>query len=583
MPQQYKNENSNRNGRAAAKLIKAGKILGIILLCMVAFIIVSFGIIIYKGMHPAKSQTTTNQVSGDNSTVISTDSPSEEVSSEYIDTTVYNEFQIYAANSFGLPISLSDSDYASILDSLSGQGSEFRMSEYYALDQALSMYHNTVVDKSIETTLLTNGMLDADKLIQTVNRNNNEVMPNNKNTLNAFYTKLDDSDIALICEEICKVVNATSDEFDINQIANTLENLTIFQKTGMMSNAAITTELAFVYNPIMTENYGTMLKIRGHSEEYAWERVIDHEIMHLIQYSASDNNKDNGIEIGISRMYNIPYAEKVIPVDSLYCPWLQEAGAELGMSDYLGIKPGTYEKKIAYVTSYNLSRFYENDIRENALEKVCFEHTLEHAFAALGLEIESEQLDFLNFMYSIEITQSDPEDFWEYYESRTGKTLTEDEKLGIRMDIRTDAVKYLTKNFFLNLTTAIHEVTVTDLDTAFYLLRLWELDTFNHMNYTQESSLEHAKDFISWYNQMQTAILSAIAESSNLDSEQVQTMYSEYCLQLEADKKDNCDLNNLTAYMQDYILGAKKSYRSFNYSRIYDVAKWLEPILREGE
>lgn len=583
MPQQYKNENSNRNGRAAAKLKKAGKILGITFLCIIAFIVVSFGIMIYKGMHPAKSPTTTNQISVDNPTAISTDSSSEEVSNEYIDTPVYNEFQIYAANSSGLPIALSDSDNASIMESLSGEESEFRMSEYYALDQAFNMYHNNAVDKSTETTLLTNGLLDADKLIQAVNRNNNEVMPNNKNILNAFYTKLDDSDIALICEEICKVVNGTSDEFYINQIANTLENLTIFQQTGMMSNAAITTELAFVYNPIMTENYGTMLRIKGHSEEYAWERVIDHEIMHLIQYSASDNNKDNGIEIGISRMYNIPYAEKGIQVDSLYCPWLQEAAAELGMANYLDIEPGTYEKKISYVTSYNLSRFYENCSGENALEKVGFKHTLEEAFAALGLESEGEQWDFLNFMYSIEITQSDPEDFWEYYESQTGKTLTDEEKLAIRLDIRTDAVKYMTENFFVNLTTAIHEGAIADLDTAFYLMRLWELDTFNHLNYTEESSVEHATDFIIWYNQTQTAILSAIAESSNLDSEQVQTMYSEYCLQIEADKKENCDLSGLNAYMQEYILDTKNSYRSSNYSRIYDVAKWLEPILREGE
>ena len=138
MPQQYMNENSNRNGRAAAKLKKAGKILGITFLCIIAFIVVSFGILIYKGMHPAKSSTTSNQISVDNPTVISTDS-SEEVSNEYIDTPIYNEFQIYAANSSGLPVALSDSDYASIMESLSGEESEFRMSKYYALDQTLNM------------------------------------------------------------------------------------------------------------------------------------------------------------------------------------------------------------------------------------------------------------------------------------------------------------------------------------------------------------------------------------------------------------------------------------------------------------
>ena len=304
--------------------------------------------------------------------------------------------------------------------------------------------------------------------------------------------------------------------------------------------------------------------------------TIDHEIMHLLQYSASDNNMENGIETGFSRMYNVPDGEKLVPVDSLYFKWLLEAGAELGMSDYLGVETGTYEKKISYVTSYNLSRFYDNALRENALEKVCFKHTLEDAFAALGLESESEQMEFLKFMYSIEITQSDPEDFWEYYTSQTGRTPTDEEKLAIRMEIRTEAVKYMTENFLANLITAIHEGEITDLDTAFYLMRIWELDTFNHLNYTQKSSLEHAKDFVIWYNRTQTEILSAVAESSNMDSERIQTLYSEYCLQSEENEADNCDLSNLSAYMQEYISKAKKAYRSSNYSRIYDVAEWLE-------
>jgi len=562
------NDHNSTGSRLLRKLKKIGKVILIMILCIVAVIVIWLGITIYRAIHIANTPPSTTAQTA-------TDASSEESEIEYIDVPMYNEHRLYAGKSSELPIFLSDSAYASILKSLNNEESEFRMAEYYALDQALNLYHNTVVNKSTETTLLKNGKLDVDKLIQVVNRNNHEVMPDNKNYLNAFYTKLDDSDIALICEEICKVVNDTSDEFDINRTANTLENLTIFQQTGKMSNAAITTELAFVYNPIMTENYGTILRIKGNSEEYAWERVIDHEIMHLIQYSASDNNKDNGIEIGISRMYNVPGVEKAIPVDSLYCPWLQEADAELGMAGYLSIEPGTYENKIAYVKSYNLSRFYENNSRENVLEKVGFMHTLEDAFVALGLESESEQMEFLKFMYSIEITQSDPEDFWEYYESQMNRIPTDEEKLAIRMDIRTEAVKYMTENFFTNLVTAIHDGAITDLDTAFYFMRLWELDTFNHLNYTEESSLEHAKDFIIWYSQTQTAILSAIAENSNLASERIQILYSEYCLQLE-DETENCDLSNLSDYMQEYVQKAEKAYRSSNYSRIYDVAQWLE-------
>lgn len=555
------------------KLKKIGKVIAITILCLAAIIALWVGITIYKAIHLAKSQATASAT-----TATATDALPEADESEYIDTPTYDERQLYADSAFKLPISLSDNACASISESLSGEESEFSMAEYYALNQALNLYHKTSVNKSTETTLLTNGKLDTDKLIQVVNRNNSAVMPKGRNTLNAFYTELDDSDIALICGEISQVVNDTSDEFDITRMANTLENLTLFKRTGTTSNAYISSELTFIYNPITTGSYGMIQGIKGGSAENAWEMVIDHEIMHLIQYSASDGNKDNGIEIGFSRIYNVPECEKQIPVDSLYFKWLLEAGAELGMADYLGVEPGTYEKKISYVMSYNLSRFYENSSREKALEKVGFKHTLEEAFAALGLESESGQLEFLKFMYSIEITQSDTEDFWEYYEAQTGKTLTDEEKLGIRMDIRTEAVKFLTTTFFNNLITAVYEGVITDLDTLFYLMRLWELDTFRHLNYTQVSSLEHAEDFIGWYDETQKTIMTAIAESSGLDVNEMQNLYAEYYLQLKSetdDVRDNCDLSNMNDYMRNYILSARQSYAASNYSRVHDVAEWL--------
>lgn len=566
MSRRNKDEHISGSKQVSSSFKNAGKIIGIVFLCVAVLVAVFIGVVIYKGISPAKSFSANSDG----------EAYSDLTESEHINVPVYNELKLYAAKSSEIPISLSDEKYMSISELIKEQHTDFNMGKYYALDQAMELYRSTPFNKGTETTLLTNGKLDAEKLIEVVKRNNSVVMPDNKNSLDAFLKKLDDADIALLCKEIAKVINNASDEFDIRQTANTLENLTMFKREGSTSNAYISTDLTFVYNPIMTEGYSTMQELTGGSSEKAWEMVIDHEVFHLIQYGASDGNADNGIEIGICRLYNASDDKKTVPVDSLYYPWLLEAGAEMMMSDYLGVKPGIYEKKISYVTSYNLSRFYESCSSETSLERVGFKHTPEEAFTALGLKSESEQLDFLKFMFSVEITQSDPEDFWEYYKLQTGETPSDDEKLTIRMGIRNDAEKYLTENFFLNFINAVHESTVNDLDTAFYLLRVWELDTFNHLNYSLESVLEYEKDFVLWYNRMQSAILSAIAESSGLDSERIETMYSEYCLQTEAGEKDNCDLSCLSDYTQAYISATKNSYRSSNFSRIYDVAKWLD-------
>lgn len=497
---------------------------------------------------------------------------------EYTDTPFYDEISTYAADSPEIPVSLSDDAYSSLSEIL-GQTGGFHMSEYYALDEALDMYHQTPVNKRKTTALLTNGQLDADKLVQKVTENNSAVMVKGRNTLNAFYKEMDASDLNRICQEIADVINDRPVDLDMKEVANTLERLTMFKREGATSNAYVSTNLTLIYNPIATNGYETILSISGGSSENAWEQVIDHEIMHLIQYGSNDNNDDNGIEAGFCRMYNTPDREPKLPVDSLYFSWILEAGAELGMSGYLDVEPGTYQKKISYTRSYNLSRFYENKGQESMLERAVFKDTLEDACKALGLGSEDEIQDFLNFMYSVEITQVDTEDFWAYYEAQTGKTLTDDELAGIRMDIRTDAVAYMTTVFFENLIDAVHEGAVNDLDTVFYLLRLWELDVFSHLNYTQLSSLEHAEDFIVWYDQTQDAVLTAIANSSDLDPGEMQALYSEYYLQSENDRqeiRENCDLGGLDDDMRDYIISARQSYTTSHYSRIYDVARWME-------
>ncbi len=581
MAQQYPKDGNKQAHGIANGIKKAVKRLAIVLLCMVAIITVGLGMIIYNGMHPRKSPLLANTFptsSGQTQDPIATQ-PDVQEESASIDTPNYDELHTYDTVSHEIPVCLSGEAYERVSQWISEHHAVFQKAEYYALDDALHQYRNRPVKKSTETTLLTDGALDGHKLLQAVIKNNGAVMHDGKNTLNLFYKELSSSDLTRICDEIAKVVNDKSGEFDIRHVANTLEKLTIFQRTGTTSNAYVSTDLTLVYNPIAIESYQTMQEIGGGSSETVWAQVIDHEIMHLIQYSASDLTDDNGLETGFCRKYNQLPEEQKVPVDSLYFSWILEAGAELNMAGYLDIEPGTYQKKISYLRSYHLSRFYQVDTQESALERLSFKHTLEEVFTALGLETEEEKQAFLEFLYSVEITQADVNDFWDYYEAQTGKALTEEEKNGIRMDIRTDAVQYLTAGFFENLALAIFEGQITDLDTAFYLMRTWELDTFNHLNYTQAASLEHAKDFILWYSQLQDIMLTALAESSQLEASQIQSMYDGYHLQLQAEDneiRDHCDLIQMTDYMQNFILEAKHAYGIANYSRIKDVAQWIE-------
>ena len=160
-------------------------------------------------------------------------------------------------------------------------------------------------------------------------------------------------------------------------------------------------------------------------------------------------------------------------------------------------------------------------------------------------------------MYSVEITQSDTPDFFAYYQAKTNQTLTDEEKLAIRMDIREDAVMYLTDIFYTNLANAINEGNITDLNTVFYLVRTWELDTYNHLKYTKTRELEHAKNFIEWQHNLQENLFTSIASSSNLDKNDIIGKYNEYNLNVETETGEvtkNCNLDSFNA-IQKYYLG----------------------------
>ena len=515
-------------------------------------------------------------------------SVSQSYQNDYIDVITSNEFRVYDEDLNTINIKLNNVGYMDVINALDEGDYTFEYGQYYGLDEALAVYNSTTVNKETTSTLLdANGNLDPQKLAQQVLANNKAYMSQGKDVINSFYTDISSSDLHMICNIIAEVTNKEFNGIQKEKVANTLMKMTMFQRTGSASNAYVTDTLTFVYNPTMSNLYASKQEIEGtsNSKEETVKQVITHEVMHLLQYAASDIKDENGLESGICRMYNLPNQEEKVPVDSLWNSWLLEAAAELGMAEYLNIEPGTYAKKISYARSYNLSRFNDLDLANHSIEDVVFNHKLEDAYKDLGLNSEEERREFLNFLYSVEITQSDPKDFWENYTAKTGITPTEDEKLGIRMDIRTDAVKFLSRNFYENLADAIYTGSITDLDTVFYLVRNWELDVYGHLEYTKTSSLEHAKDFVLWQNDIQSTLFSALANSNNTTLEDITSQYAEYNLQANIDDQiyNNCNLSNYSAYTSSYITDAKDSYSTSKFSRNAIVADYITESTKTSE
>lgn len=455
------------------------------------------------------------------------------VQTEYIDIQFTNEKAIKNDTYYFEPISFSYQDYENMNQYLRQNKPTFSYASYYKVEDALDMMNQSTYQKQQNGSLLDGeGKLDSDLLLKQIQVNNEKFLNEGNSVVKAFYKPMSVSDMRKITEIICTVINDCPTSITIQEVADTLLDLKMFERTGSASNAYVTDDLTFVFNPTMTSLYAGMQQITGQTshDDETEKAVIVHEIMHLLQYGISDRNQDNGLEAGMCQMHNIPGNDDQLLVDCLWLPWILEASAELKMADYLGIETGTYEKKISYARSYNLSRFNQTSY---ALQDAVFSHSVKEAAQKLN---EPSLIDFVNLLYSIEITQSDPEDFWESY----SLDLSESEKLAIRMTIRQEVVSEMTHTYYANLSQALYEGKIKDLSTLFYMMRVWELDVYNHLEYTKDDSVEHAKPTIIYQQHLQEQLF----EKLDIPLEELFQKYNDYCLYTQDGIHASLDLLN---------------------------------------
>lgn len=234
-------------------------------------------------------------------------SESEPVATEYIDVVKTNEQKNVTASSENVPVTFNNSSYKEFVEALHNEDYSFQYSDYYGLEEALQLYETNGLHKSTSSDLLdSNGYIDSDKLLTSVNRNNATEMEGETNAVNAFYTETSESDKAMICDLIAEAINSTCNETERKYMANTLSALKIFNRTGSASNAYVTHHLTFVYNPSMSEMYAEVQQMQGDDDKEAVTKsVLVHEIMHLLRHQMDALDDTNGIKVAMCRTYNL--------------------------------------------------------------------------------------------------------------------------------------------------------------------------------------------------------------------------------------------------------------------------------------
>lgn len=507
------------------------KILKTILMILLTLFLLFVGLIVYLMFFDTPNYSST---------------PNEPQVSEYIEVEKINEKKVEGSAIQNAHFSIGTNDVSSFLSFLKDTKTDFSYKDYYGINDAYQIYQNTSYTKNTSSDLLdAQGKIDVDLLVKQVQKNNEAYLTEGKTAVSMFFKEMNSSEMRNICRIICEVSNAGLFNIPASQMSHTLSHLKMFTRTGSASNAYVSEELVFVFNPTMTSMYANMQHIQDDdsTQEDTYNSVIVHEIIHLLQYSYGDQVKENGTEAGFCRKYENN--------SSLWFSWLLEASAEIQMANYLGVEPGTYQKKISYANSYNLSRFNQT---KQLVENSVFNPTIARAMDELN---EKDIMDFLNLMYSIEITQYDPEEFWERY----NQELSDEQKLEIRMQIRQEAVSEMTYHYYMGIINEMRKGTISDLNTLFYMMRLWEIDAYSHLEYTKTASLEAAKVFIEYQNEIQEKLFEIISDNLSLSIDELWNLYNSYSMNIDGHVNASLD------YLKPIVSKVMETINTANFSR----------------
>lgn len=557
-------------------LVKTGKIV-IVIACSTLIGFTGFvGKLAYDAKKASNSTSYSDSDAMNNSTYVDSNKG-------YLNVQFSKEKDTFKEDKKSTTIKMNKSDYNDFINLLDSYNYEFSMEQYYDLNSNINLYNNLKNKKSENFDIITNGKLDSDKLYNIVLKNNNWYMSQDSTHINFAFSETSNSDIKKICNLIVDTYNDNSEHYgDIRKISDTLRHLKIFENKTSTANAYVTDkDLILCFNPEMISTFSEMQSMIENANDGVAidETVYGHEIQHIFQKISNDFDDENGIETGFCRKYD------EAKVNSLWYSWLLDGCAEVRMTEILNTTPKIYQKKISYMQTYNLSRIFEDNYKATDLVDSSFCEDLDSVFNLLNIRDENSKLEFLSLMYSIEITQNNVEDFWEFYEASENVKLTDTEKNSIRMNIRTEAIKKLSKDFYAGLVKGILENKVTDLETIFYFMRLWELDCCGHLDYASNLGYEHAKSFIIWMDDVEKSIIKAISESNNISYDVLLQQYNNYHMSVETNgtKIVNANLSKFSDEKKKYINSAYDTYSVTYFARINTMIDYINNNSKEKE
>ena len=450
-------------------------------------------------------------------------------------------------------INLNISDYNEFINYVNSLNFNYKYEELYDINEAINKQSsNKNTNHSHDITNGTN-VLTSELLYNRV-KMNNEIFFDDQNK-SSGYKKIKNGYIKDICELL---VNSINSELDNNQNINKkdvfciLYDLKIVGKNVTFNNASYDENDVLVVDKDNIENYQFF-----NNDVDAFRQIIYHEAMHIIQSVCNDKEDIGKLELGICYKYDD------LKVNPLYWSWFLEAAAEKEMGKILGEDTHTYSAPIGYYDSLILCSILNENVSVGDVESLSFEKKVDSLFKALNATTNEEKMEIIKMMYSIEIMQSKPEDFYKVYKEKYGVDLSTDtnELENLRLSLRIDILKTLSKEFYKSLSSQVSKGNVS-LDTVFYLINVYESDVFIHLFYNEKDRIASGVEFFDFYTELQNKFFEMLSISTDYNFDEIVDLFNNYSMNVSYEGKviKNYNLDNLG---DDAIFIEKK--RSQNY------------------
>lgn len=209
---------------------------------------------------------------------------------------------------------------------------------------------------------------------------------------------------------------------------------------------------------------------------------------------------------------------------------------------------------IGYLESLSLINLVNDNFSVNDTEKLSFSRSLDSLYGFFNVSEENDKKEILNMMYSIEVMQTAPNDFYDKYEKIYGQNKDDELVDKINYCVKSSVCETISKLFYKNLANAIMNNDVT-MEDIFYLISIFECDLNNHLDYSNKERLNDNKLFFEKYTDIQNNFFYYLAKIINVQQNDIELLYDSYTSKV----KDSNDIisNN---YSLEWLNNEKSEY-----------------------